>query len=116
MIETIEINTARFTEELNGDFSLATDLTDWLVIQGVPFREAHNIVGKIVKYCEDKNVKFDSLTFDELKRINPVFTNQAKEILNIKNVLNRKKTVGSPNPDLVKLEIEKWIDKIKKEL
>jgi len=116
MIETIEINSERFTEELNGDFSLATDLTEWMVIQGIPFREAHEIVGKIVKYCEDKNEKFDSLTLEELKKINPVFNNHALEILDIKNVLNRKKTLGSPNPDLVKLEIEKWIDKIKKEL
>ena len=116
MIETMEINTERFKEELNGDFSLSTDLADWLVIKGVPFREAHNIVGEIVKYCEAKNMKFGSLTLTELKRINPVFNKQAREIFDIKNVLSRKKTLGSPNPDLVKLEIEKWINKIKKEL
>ena len=94
----------------------STDLADWLVIKGVPFREAHNIVGEIVKYCEAKNMKFGSLTLTELKRINPVFNKQTREIFDIKNVLSRKKTLGSPNPDLVKLEIEKWINKIKKEL
>lgn len=108
MIETMEVNTERYKEELKGDFSIATDLADWLVMQGIPFREAHNIVGEIVNYCEEQNKKFDGLTLDELKKINSIFNTSAIEILDIQNVLNRKQTFGSPNPEFVKKEIKKW--------
>ncbi|GBD86487.1 argininosuccinate lyase 1 [bacterium BMS3Abin03] len=107
-IRTMEINTEKYKEELKGDFSLATDLADWLVMQGIPFREAHHIVGNVVKYCEVQNTKFDRLNLDEMKKINPIFDASAIEILDIKNVLNRKQTFGSPNPELVKREIKKW--------
>ena len=108
MIETMEVNTERYKEELKGDFSIATDLADWLVMQGIPFREAHHIVGEVVNYCEEQNKKFDGLTLDELKKINSIFNAFAIEILDIQNVLNRKQTFGSPNPDFVKSEIKKW--------
>lgn len=108
MIESMEVNTERYKEELKGDFSIATDLADWLVMQGIPFREAHNIVGEIVNYCEEQNKKFDGLTLDELKKINSIFNTSAIEILDIQNALNRKQTFGSPNPEFVKKEIEKW--------
>jgi argininosuccinate lyase len=108
MIQTMEVNSERFNEELKGDFSLATDLADWLVLRGVAFREAHDIVGEVVKYCEERNKKFNQLSFEELKKINPVFDSSAIEILEIQNVLNRKQTLGSPNSEFVKTEIEKW--------
>ena len=113
MIETMEVNTERYKEELKGDFSIATDLADWLVMQGIPFREAHNIVGEIVNYCEEQNKKFDGLTLDELKNINSIFNTSAIEILDIQNVLNRKQTFGSPNPEFVKKEIKKWKELLK---
>ena len=113
MIETMEVNTERYKEELKGDFSIATDLADWLVMQGIPFREAHNIVGEIVNYCEEQNKKFDGLTLDELKKINSIFNTSAIEILDIQNVLNRKQTFGSPNPEFVKKEIKKWKELLK---
>lgn len=107
MIQTMEVNSERFIEELNGDFCLATDLADWLVMQRIPFREAHHIVGEIVKYCELSKKKFDQLSLEELKKIDLVFETSAMEILNIKNVLNSKQTIGSPNPEQIKMEIKK---------
>lgn len=108
MIGGMEINTLRFGEELKRGFSLATDLADWLVLKGIPFREAHHIVGELVKYCEDKDKYFDRLSLDELKKINPVFTEDALESLNTERSLHRKKTYGSPNPEIVKVQIEEW--------
>jgi len=114
MIQTMGVNSERFNEELKGDFSLATDLSDWLVLKGIPFREAHHIVGEIVKYCEEQNKKFHQLIPEELKKINPAFDSFAIEILDIKNVLSRKKTLGSPNTEFTKSKIEKWRDQLSK--
>jgi len=109
LLNSIEISPKRFEKELQGDFSLATDLCDWLVLQGIPFRNSHEIVGKLVKYAENLNKNFAQLTIEDLKKINPVFNNEALKILNSNEfVLYRKQTKGSPNPDLVKEELSKW--------
>lgn len=111
-IETIHVNKKRFEEELEGDFFLSTDLADWLVLQGVPFRESHKIVGEVVKYAENKNKNYSKISLEELKKINPIFDESALESIKLKDSLYRKKTKGSPNPDYVKSEIIKWKDKI----
>jgi argininosuccinate lyase len=108
IVSTVEINSKRFEEELKGDFFLATDLTDWLVLQGISFREAHKIVGELVKFAEKENKKFDALSVEDMKKVNPVFDLSALESIQLDGALYRKKTKGSPNPDLVKNEIEKW--------
>jgi argininosuccinate lyase len=112
IISSISVNKNRFSEELNGDFSLATDLTDWLVLKNIPFRKSHEIVGQIIKYAEEKNVKLNQLSLDELKMISPMFDESALEIFQIKNALSRKKTIGSPNPDLVSKQIKMWKERL----
>ncbi len=113
IINSIKINKNRFIEELDGDFILATDLAEWLVLKGIPFRESHKIVGKVVKFAEDKNKKLNELQLDDLLNIHPVFEKSALDILKIKNALYRKVTQGSPNPDLVREQINKWKELIK---
>jgi argininosuccinate lyase len=112
VVETMEVNKERFVEELKQDFSLATDLADWLVLKGIPFREAHKIVGELVKYCEDNGKTFDSVTLEDLKSISPVFDETALECLNLETALRRKKTIGSPNPLMVKEQIQLWNKKL----
>lgn len=105
IISTISINKNRFSEELNGDFSLATDLADWLVMKNIPFRKSHEIVGLVVKYAEGKKVKLNQLSLEELKKINSIFDESSLKIFQIKDALSRKKTIGSPNPELVLKQI-----------
>jgi argininosuccinate lyase len=112
MAGTVEIKKNRFELELEGDFSLATDLADWLVLKGIPFRKAHEIVGNVVKFLEEKGRNFNNITLDELTSINPVFDLSALECLNIKNALERKKTYGSPNPKLVEESIKSWQERL----
>jgi argininosuccinate lyase len=109
MVSSMKVDAAKYENELKGDFSLATDLADWLVLKGVPFREAHSIVGRVVKYAEEKGKKFDLLTLEELKNIHQAFDESALDCFNIKTSLKRKKTYGSPNPGIVEKEIAKWI-------
>jgi len=108
MIQTLSVNKNRFVEELEGDFLFATELSEWLVVKGIPFRESHSIVGKVVQLAEEKDVKLNSLNVDDLKNINTVFDETALEVFTVKDALYRKKTFGSPNPDMVRTEIEKW--------
>lgn len=112
IFSTLSINKDRFSEELDGDFSLATDLADWLVLQNIPFRKSHEIVGQVVKYAEGKNVKLNQISLDDLKTINSVFNESALKIFQIKDALFRKKTIGSPNPGLVSKQIKMWKEKL----
>lgn len=108
MIQTMEVNIERFKGELSEDFSIATDIADWLVMKGIPFRQAHNIVGELVKYCEETDKKLNQLANDELRRINPIFTEEVFKVFDVENILSRKQTTGSPNPGFVSAEIERW--------
>lgn len=113
MIKTVTVDVEKYEEKLNGDFMLATDLADWLVIKKIPFREAHHIVGQVVKLAETQNKKLNELSIEELKSINSIFEDEVFEVFNIKEALNRKVTYGSPNPKLVLEQIIEWNNKLK---
>lgn len=112
MLSSIEFNKTRFIKELEGDYSLATDVSDWLVLKGIPFREAHKIVGKLINYAESNQKKLNQLTIEEIKSLNPIFNEEVLNLFKIETALSRKLTLGSPNPKYVKYEIEKWKSKI----
>lgn len=71
MWRTLEVRRGRFEEELYGDFSLATELADLLVARGVPFREAHEAVGRLVRWCEERDVKLGAVTPEVARRFHP---------------------------------------------
>ncbi|MFH1195680.1 MAG: argininosuccinate lyase [bacterium] len=108
VIASMKVNTNRFVDELKNDFTLATDLADWLVLKGIPFRQAHEIVGKVVSFCETKQITFAQLTLEDLQNINPTFDESTIECFNIETALQRKQTHGSPNPKFVVEQIEVW--------
>ena len=110
MISTLSVNENRFVEELEGDFLFATELAEWLVIKGVTFRESHHIVGEVVKVAEENNAKLHQLSIEQLQNINSIFDETALEVFTVDGALYRKKTYGSPNPDMVRAEIEKWVN------
>jgi argininosuccinate lyase len=78
LIDTMEFRTAKMADGVKGDFSNATDLADNLVRQGVPFRSAHEIVGKIVGYCVEHGKTLDELTGEELKTFSDAFGDASK--------------------------------------
>ncbi|MCE0484196.1 MAG: argininosuccinate lyase [Methylacidiphilales bacterium] len=87
---------------------LATDLADWLVQKGVPFRQAHHLVGEAVALAEAKRVPITQLSQTEWKKISPVFTSQALEVFSVAKGLQSRVTLGSPNPKLVQKQLAKW--------
>lgn len=112
MMSTVTVYSKRFEAELQGDFSLSTDLADWLVSKGIPFRESHHIVGKVVQFAESNNKKLHQILLKDLQSIHPVFDESALLCFDISTALHRKKTLGSPNPELVKTQIQDWKKKL----
>ncbi|MCB9209138.1 MAG: argininosuccinate lyase [Ignavibacteriales bacterium] len=112
MIKSMKVNKKRFSEEIDGSFMLATDLADYLVLKGIPFREAHNILGEIVKFATDENKKLNQITFEEYKEFSPLFEKDVFNYLSSETCLQNKKTYGSPNPKLVEGSIKKWKNKL----
>lgn len=105
MMSTIHIFTDRFINELQGDFCLSTDLADWLVLKGIPFRETHHIVGQIVQYAESNKINLHQISLEKLRTFHPIFDETALLCFDIRSALHNKKTMGSPNPELVKQRI-----------
>ncbi len=73
LIKALKINTARMQQAMSGSYVLATDLADYLVRKGLPFRQAHDIVGKIVQYSIGKNKGFHELSLNEYRNFSPLF-------------------------------------------
>ena len=73
MLATMKFNKERMLESCRHGFTNATDAADYLVNHGVPFRDAHGIVGKLVLYCIDKKIALDDMSLEEYKEISPVF-------------------------------------------
>ena len=96
------LKTMRFRKEVmrnsaNNGFTNATDLADYLVKHGVPFRDAHGIVGRVVLECIDKNIAIDDMSLDELKAICPVFEEDVYEAISMETCVNTRLTIGAPS-------------------
>jgi len=95
-------------EKSAGGFALATDLANYLVNKGVPFRQAHHIVGQIVGYLTSQNRELESITLEELKKFSPYFEEDAVKVLNPYFVADARKTFGGTAKERVLEQIEYW--------
>lgn len=105
MIAAMEIREDRCLSAASDPMLLATDLADWLVQQGVPFRHAHELVGKAVAESVKTGVPLDQL---DLPKIDPVYTEDAKSVFNLQRALAARINPGSPAVENVKSEIARW--------
>ncbi len=87
---------------------LATDLADWLVRQGVPFRNAHHLVGAAVALAEEKKIPITEISMADWKKLSPMFNKGALEVFSLEKGLSSRTTHGSPNPKLVKRQLTRW--------
>lgn len=110
--EGIEFNVEKLMETVNNDFSNATDLADYLVAKQVPFREAYQIVGDIVKYCLTKEILFKDLKLEEFQIFHSEFKEDIYENLNPVNVVKYRNSLGGTGFDQVKVELNKWKKKL----
>jgi argininosuccinate lyase len=114
MIETMSSRPDNMMQATREGFLNATDVADYLVRKGIPFRETHEVSAKIVAFCYSKNRIIDELSLEELKTFNPLFEQDVYEAINIRNVVNRRQSYGGTATTVVLKQIEEIKDKIKK--
>jgi len=109
-LKNIKWNKEPIKRALNNSFMLATDVADYLVDKGLPFREAHLVSGRIVQYCIDKKTNFTSLTLEEYKKFHKLFSKDIFNVFDFKKSINKKLSQGSTSLK----SIRKQINKLKK--
>lgn len=96
MLSTMKFNYEVMEESARRGFTNATDAADYLAEKGVPFRDAHGIIGRMVLYCIEKKCGIDELTLEELKRFSPVFEGDIYDAVSLKACVERRLTTGAP--------------------
>lgn len=102
MMKTIQFRKDVMEVSAMKGFTNATDAADYLVKHGVPFRDAHSIIGQLVLYCIEKDKAIDELSMEELKAISPVFEADIYEEISLETCVNKRLTFGAPSPDVMK--------------
>ncbi len=121
MLSTIKFRKDRMEASAKNGFTNATDAADYLVNHGVPFRDAHGMIGQLVLYCIEKKAAIDDLSLEELKAISPVFEKDIFEAISMKTCVEKRLTIGAPGQEVMKkvISIEReylskdWKEKIK---
>jgi argininosuccinate lyase len=108
MISGMEVNEARTRAAASDPLLLATDLADYLVNHGVPFRQAHEVIGKLVAFCGTEKRAFADLKLEEYQRFSPAFQADLFDCLNLDTALRARKAVGAPSPENVAAQITRW--------
>jgi len=101
MISTMKFNKSVLEKSAMNGFTNATDAADYLVKKGVPFRDAHGIIGKLVLTCIEKNKAILDMSLDELKEISDVFENDVYEAISLKTCVNNRLTTGGPGREAI---------------
>ena len=96
MLKTMKFNNVRMEESAKHGFTNATDAADYLVNHGVPFRDAHGIVGQLVLYCIEHKKALDDMTMEEFKAISPVFEEDIYDAISMKTCVEMRNTIGAP--------------------
>jgi argininosuccinate lyase len=93
-------------------FSLATDVAEWLVRQGVPFRDAHEIAGASVRYCEARDLTLEALTDEQLAEISPRLTPAVKHVLSVEGSLASRDGRGGTAPVRVAEQLDELVQNL----
>ena len=102
MIDTMSFNKDNMESSAKNGFTNATDAADYLVGKGVPFRDAHGIVGQLVLFCIEKDIALDDMTLEEYKAISPVFEEDIYEAISLKTCVEKRMTIGAPGMEAMK--------------
>jgi argininosuccinate lyase len=99
MLDTIRFNKDVMERSASHGFTNATDAADYLVTHGVPFRDAHGVIGQIVLYCIDKGIAIDDMSLSELKEFSPVFEEDVYDAISMETCVNKRLTIGAPGAE-----------------
>ena len=115
MIQTMKFRKDRMAKSAMNGFTNATDAADYLVGKGVPFRDAHGIIGRLVLYCIEKDTSIDALSLEELRSISDKFDEDIYDAISLKTCVEKRLTIGAPGEKMMKQVIEKNKEYLKNE-
>ncbi len=101
MLQTMEVRKDNMGQGARGGFTNATDVADYLAKKGVPFREAHEIVGRLVLYCTQKQVALEELPLAEFQALSPAFEADLYDFITVEHCVRARKVPGGPAPEMV---------------
>lgn len=107
MLDTMKFRKDIMEQSAKHGFTNATDVADYLVRKGIPFRDAHGITGRLVLDCLDRGCSLDDLPLDEFRRYSPVIDDDIYEAISMKTCVERRNTTGAPGPEAIRAEIER---------
>ncbi len=106
MLATMKLRKNKMLQGAKGGFTNATDVADYLVKKGLPFRDAHAVVGKMVAYCLDRDTVIDALTMEEFKEFSDIFDADVYDAISLDTCVNMRKIVGGPAKETMQKVIE----------
>ncbi|MBK1810569.1 argininosuccinate lyase [Clostridium sp. YIM B02505] len=115
MLSTVKVNKGRMRDAAGEGFTNATDGADYLVKKGMPFRDAHKVIGQLVFYCIEKKIKLEDVTLEEFKEFSSLFDKDIYEALDLKNCVERREVVGGPSKSSLSIQLDNLKYFIKKE-
>ncbi|HEV7754740.1 MAG TPA: argininosuccinate lyase [Mycobacteriales bacterium] len=107
MVATLRFATERMAAMAPQGFALATDIAEWLVRQGVPFRDAHEIAGDCVRRCEERDIELWDLSDEDLAAISPSLTPEVRSVLSVEGSLASRDAYGGTAPDRVREQLDR---------
>ena len=115
MISTMSFRKDVMEASAKNGFTNATDAADYLVNNGVPFRDAHGIIGQLVLYCIDQNKSLDQLTIEEFQAVSPVFKEDVYDAISMETCVKKRMTIGAPGQEAMKKVIAVYKERLKSE-
>ena len=107
MIATLTVNEKNMYQAASGGFTNATDAADYLVKKGLAFRDAHEVIGKLVLYCVNHQTSLEALPLDIYKSIHPIFDEDVYEAIALSTCVNGRKVKGGPSHEALCFHFEK---------
>src|SRR5438132_7612445 len=108
MLPELKINRQRMKTAASDSNLLATDLAEYLVKRGMPFREAHEIVGKIVAWSAANEIPPNQVPMAELKKFSPLFDSDVVRIFDVRSALTKRRGIGAPSAENIAAQIKRW--------
>jgi argininosuccinate lyase len=113
MLPELKINRERMEAAANDPNLLATDLAEYLVKKGMPFREAHEIVGTLVANAVAQGTKLNAIALADLKKLSPQFDVDVVGVFDVRRSLVARRAIGAPSPENVKAQTKAWRERLR---
>lgn len=115
MISTMQLNKERMLDACKDGFLNATDLADYLAVKGLPFRQAHEVVGTVVRYCIEKKKRLEELSLKELKSFCELIDKDVYEVLPIERCVARRTSIGGTSPEVTPMQLSQAMSVLRRQ-